>query len=717
MHFANFTIPFLVAALLVCAAAGAALWFGAKRRRQRLALLLAPPLDRELTASVHTGRRRLRNILFAAGSACILLALARPWWGQRLIPAPRHSRDVLVAVDCSRSMLAQDVAPSRLEHAKWWVRGLAARFPGDRFGLIAFSGDAFLECPLTQDANTFTQILNSLDTRTIPVGGTNLARALEVARAAFKAAEGENRAVVLLTDGEELEGDALTETGRLKAANIPLFIAGLGDPDRGSLVQLEDKSMLRDKDGNLVKTKLNESELRKLAGETGGIYVRSTTLTPNLDPVAHRVRMLVPETGTPGNRQRHIERFQIPLLAGMLLLLVRLLIGERRSPGSPARAAAAAARLLAGAGVLFLSALPNRAPAQTPVPARGGKPTPVAATEAPAALLAMEKRLEKAPPADRPLLAYNLGVASQKTGDAARALHAYETALAAAGARADVRSAACQNLGVLNHQEGRGLLAQNPQGALDKYNAAKNYYRESLRLGPYAQATARNLEVLEKDIRLAEEKKKEAEKQREQQKQEEQKQKQLGDQARQQLKEALDKQEQANQSGSQADKDKQQKQAQQKTAQAEKSLQQLQQQGGDKQKQNAADALKDTRNAAGQQQEALKQPAAGRERAQAGKNAAEALQQALDHLDGKDKNQGDKNEGQTPPPDNKGEPKDDSSDPTPAGAKPADDKNFKPDSEQAAAILRQMQQQEKELRDALRQENRNRLIQEPEKDW
>ncbi len=710
MRFLNLSSLFLALAMLTLGTAAVAVWRGALRRRRRLATLVAPPLDAALAASVHTGRRRLRDILLFLGLTCVLTALARPWWGNHLVPAPSRSRDLLFVVDASRSMLATDVAPSRLEHAKWFTRELATRFPGDRFGLIAFAGDALLQCPLTQDINTLHQFVNALDTRTIPVGGTNLGRALQVARQAFRAAEDRNRAVVLITDGEELEGAAAGEAAALKAANIPLLIAGLGDPNQGSLVQLEDKVMLRDKDGNLVRTRLNEDGLRRLAAETGGIYAHSTSLAANLEPVARRISDLVPAEGTPGTRQRPIERFQIPLAAGLFLLILRLLISERREPGSPlwprprrpaVRAAAAVPivlTLLLAAGLLER----NAAGSTTAAPEQNVTLPPSPAAEPIAVVLPKD-----APPREL----YNFGVKRQEAGDAAVAAQAYQSVQST---RDDhlVKGRALQNLGVLQHEDARRVLEQNPEAAIQKLKGARSCYRESLRQQPFSAQAARDLELAEADLIRAEQ----AAKQKQEQQKQENQQKQDQEKAKEQLKQARDLQNKANQQQQQSAQDKLQKDAQQKTQDAEKSLDKAQQKPAPGQSQASQEAMKQAadsvRQAEADQKQAAAKPAGSPERKQLGDQAKQHLDDAIRQLEQGSDPDKDKKDGQ-----NGQKPQDK---PAEAGKEPqaGNPNDGQPlDATQAAALLRQMQEQENDFREAIKQQQQNRQIAEPDRNW
>ncbi len=765
MHFLNLTTGFILAALLAVALSTAAVWYGARRRRRLLAQLVAPPLDRALTASVDPLKRRLRVALFFAALVCLLAAVARPWWGSHLVPAPKRSRDLLFVVDTSRSMLARDVAPSRLEHTRWWIRELVNQCPGDRFGLVAFAGDAFLECPLTQDTNTFFQFLNALDTATIPVGGTNLAQALEVARKAFRAAEGRHQAVALISDGEELEGDARSTLAFFKEHQIPLFVVGVGNPDRGAMIQLADNSLLRDKDGTLVTTRLNEAGLKALSDTTGGIYVRSTSLAANVAPVLTRVKALVPAEGVQGTQRRPLERFQGPLLLALLLVLFRLALGERRRPVRSAAALPIFVALTLASGVSPDAAAatgpPNQLSALAPAaPANLLGPDPLAAAGVPGAarsdedtakrrellrqLHQTEAELTSARPEQLPRLHFNLGVLHQELGNADDALREYDKAIGTSGSQNLVRALAYQNQGVVRHQQARQKLAKDPDGALHDLKAVQNLYKEAMRLLPANQDAAKDQELLQRDIKLAEAIRKLSE----------QIKKQL-EEAREKTKAALESQTAANEKPpASAERQKQQSEADQKTGaakQAAEALNRAAQPVTDPQtKERFAAAEKEIAEAQTAQQQTEQVPRTDAARQESAQKAAQHLEKAHELFGGakpppsenssqpkdpqskpgQDKqpqqNQGDSGQPQPKPEEKKPDQQDPAgqqqSVPKPGDQQPAGQAGEKKDAgeidpRQAAALLREIQQEEQDYREAVKLQRKNQNLQEPERDW
>ena len=308
--------------------------FGAAWKRRTRLLEKYPGKDSLPADNILLSRkaRTWRIVLLFLTIIFLFLALARPFWGNRLMPYSGEGRDLLFVFDVSRSMYAQDVRPNRLEHAKYLVRELVKLNPGDRFGLIAFAGTAFLECPMTMDKTSFLQNLDELGPSSIPVGGTNIEEALKTALRAFKGAESTNRAIILVTDGDELTGEsskALDEAIKLK---IPLFIAGIGDPSEPAIIQIPDGkgavTTLRDEKGNAVNSRLNEKSLAALASRTGGIYVRSSTSVTGINELEARIRTLNKDLRESGKQTKPIERPLYPLTAALVCFILFLLIPE-----------------------------------------------------------------------------------------------------------------------------------------------------------------------------------------------------------------------------------------------------------------------------------------------------------------------------------------------------------------------------------------------------
>lgn len=712
-----------LAAVLVLLVAGL-LWWGCRRRRRMVEGLTGPVMAERLTVSLDRSRRRLRQILLVASLVLIAVAGARPWWGYRLVEAPSRSRDVLIAVDCSRSMLAEDVSPSRLAHAKWWIRELVSASPGDRFGLIAFAGSAFLECPLTQDRNTLFQFLGDLDTSTIPVGGTNVEEALAMAREAFEGAEGPHRAVILISDGGEQQGRASAELERLREAGIPVFVAGVGDPTQRTPIRNDEDKYVRDSDGEIVETTLHESMLRELAAATSGVYVRSTSVKPNTEPVVRRVRKLLPEQHDGTRSRRPRERYQFPLALAVVLLLLRLSVGERKFA-----ARLAAACLLAGVVLPCGADARQQDIAELEAPGAGSNHAEDEMAEQAADL---EEQLARAEGREAARLMFNLGVLKHRLEELEEAESRYFQAMDRAEGDGEIASRAAQNLGALKQQQADAVMMENPDQALEILERAQSHNLEALRRNPDNEGAARNQERILNRRNLA------------------RKMKKLREQLEQQQNDALKKTEQAeneqknaNQTSDPSEQKQKQQQAEQRTQEAQETIQKLTEtarQADDQKTQQRAQAA----------EEALKNARQAQRRDQ-GEKAEKYLAEARSKLARNDENDGesqqkkpeegdDTQDSRTDDKDEAGEGNDaneDGEDESPSNGRDksaGEDSASESDSAEegegqsaaadeigedvARSLLLQMLEEEKELRDALKEHrDRNRKLEPVEKDW
>jgi Ca-activated chloride channel homolog len=303
-----------------------------KKRNFALSQLIGCKSDKSEYVNLSPTKRMVKNWLLLLSIIFLVFAVARPFWGYKILPFSGSGRDILVVLDVSKSMLSEDIKPSRLAHAKLLLKNLMKDTPEDRYGIIAFAGSAFLECPLTVDRTSLFGILDEIDTSSIPVGGTNIEKALDTAVESFKAAEGGYKAIILITDGDELQGNSDNSIAKLKELKIPLFAIGIGNPKKTGLIQIRGKKgnkvFLRDSSGELVRSKLNESALKNLAEATDGIYLRSTATNPGLSTIVKNVDKLIPEKYKTGKAKRPLERFQIPLFIAMMLLLTWFAMGE-----------------------------------------------------------------------------------------------------------------------------------------------------------------------------------------------------------------------------------------------------------------------------------------------------------------------------------------------------------------------------------------------------
>ncbi len=262
--------------LAAWAAAGWTVFALLRRRSRRLAELADSALWGQLMPVRDERRLRRKLALWVLASLLAVVALARPQWGTRWEEVRRRGLQIVVALDTSNSMLAVDLKPTRLQQAKWGIRDLVARLKGDRVALLAFAGAHFLQCPMTIDYAAFLMTLEDLHAGIIPRGGTSIAEALRGAIDAFDYKAAGDRVVILVTDGENHEGDPASLMADLKEKGIKVFAVGVGTSE-GELIPAENVAggFFKDRQGNVVKSALHEDTLARLATATGGAYVRA----------------------------------------------------------------------------------------------------------------------------------------------------------------------------------------------------------------------------------------------------------------------------------------------------------------------------------------------------------------------------------------------------------------------------------------------------------
>jgi len=317
----------------------ALVFFALLRRRERqLAQLVAPNLWPVMAPQRSQPRQRWRLALWLAAATLLIIALARPQWGFHWEDVKRRGLDILVVLDTSRSMSAQDIKPNRLQRAKWGVRDLIGKLHGDRIGLIAFAGGSYVACPLTIDYAAFAAMLEDVYVGFVPRGGTATAQALETAMHSFETGGIADRAIVLVTDGDDLEGDPLAVIPELKAKNIRVYAVGIGSAE-GELIPDETEGhagFFKDRQGNVVKTTLHEDVLRRLALDTGGAYVRATPSDFGLERIYDLGIAQLKRAEQTGRLSKIFEeRFPWFIGTALVLLLGEALIAPRKRLWEP----------------------------------------------------------------------------------------------------------------------------------------------------------------------------------------------------------------------------------------------------------------------------------------------------------------------------------------------------------------------------------------------
>ena len=304
----------------------------AKRRRARLLGALAD----ELAPGFSTPRRLARDGLGALAVGLLVAALAGPLVGTRLREIQRRGVDVMVVLDTSRSMLSEDLRPSRLERAKREVRGLLERMAGDRVGLVTFAGDARRICPLTHDATSYRLFLDDVDTTTNALGGTAIGEGLELALESFDAEYPAESVIVLLTDGEDHTSDPPPSeiAFKARARGIPIHVVAFGTAEGGT-VPLRDRrgnvTALEDLDGEVVVSRPDEALLETIAGTADGAYLSAERTPFPLDELyTKRIAVMPGVTRGSATREEGVDRFQWALVAALGCLFARTLLQDGR---------------------------------------------------------------------------------------------------------------------------------------------------------------------------------------------------------------------------------------------------------------------------------------------------------------------------------------------------------------------------------------------------
>ena len=437
----------------------------------------------------------LRFALQLLGLALALTSLAQPRWGYTFEDVKRKGLDLLIAVDVSRSMLSNDVQPNRLERVKLAAHDLISELQGDRVGLIAFAGRAFLQAPLTIDYGAGVESINDLDTKTVPEGGTNISEAIALASRTFGKSAMGNRALIIFTDGEELSGDAVKAAKSAADVGVRIFAVGVGTP-QGSLIPLAgddgQTAFVKDSAGQVVKSKLDENRLREITQPGGGFYLHLENGPRTMQQIYAEglAKMQAAEIDARLSR-RPIERYEWPLGAALVALALSILIRERKRVREKVYAAVPAKIAIAAAAVLLLL-LSLQNTSATPLGLdlyNDGKYED--------AYRSFQEDLKTHP--DSPAkdkMEFDAGAAAYKMRDYDKAAEAFSQALLSQDKGLQKNSH--YNLG--RTLEDRADFAKSDDDALKDLTNAQTHYQNVLKLDPKNEAAKANMEAVKKKI-------------------------------------------------------------------------------------------------------------------------------------------------------------------------------------------------------------------------
>ena len=298
-------------------------------RRRRLRRFGDEDLVRELMPSWSSSKGWVRVVLLALAFGFFAVGLARPQIGAKLTERKMKGAEVMIALDVSNSMLAEDYSPNRLERAKLAVSRMTDKLQDDRIGLIVFAGTAFVQLPITTDFISAKMFLSSINTESVPIQGTAMEEALMLAGKSFSAQSEKSRVIILISDGENHEGNPVQAAKTLASEGIKIYTIGVGSaqgqpiPVRGEL--------LKDKDGNIVVSRLDESSLREIARAGGGAYIHAGNEEFGLNPIVNDIRKMEDEEFNSVVFEEYDEQYMYFLGIALLLFVTEMLIGARRS--------------------------------------------------------------------------------------------------------------------------------------------------------------------------------------------------------------------------------------------------------------------------------------------------------------------------------------------------------------------------------------------------
>lgn len=308
--------------------------FAFRQKRRALALFGNLDLMKKLTRSVSPKRQVWKAVLLVLAAAFLTLSLARPQLGTKLRTLRREGQDIFIALDVSLSMKAEDIKPNRLEKAKHEISSFIDRLEGDRVGLIAFSGEAFVQCPLTLDYGAAKMFLEIMDTDLIPVPGTAIGEAILKAIGSFVEEERKHKVLVLITDGEEHVGEPVEVAKAAAKEGLVIYCVGIGST-KGVPIPIQDArgnpaGFKKDRNGEVVMTKIDELTLEKIALETGGKYYRASPGEVELERIYDDISEMEKKTLASQQFAQYEDRFQILLGFALFLLILEVLLPERR---------------------------------------------------------------------------------------------------------------------------------------------------------------------------------------------------------------------------------------------------------------------------------------------------------------------------------------------------------------------------------------------------
>jgi Ca-activated chloride channel family protein len=483
-------------------------WFDV-RGAGALDRLLSNTLQRRLARRPSLLRRRVRITLLGLSAACLVLALMRPQFGMRQVAAPAVGAEIMIALDVSKSMLAEDVAPNRLERAKAEIVDLLSYLEGDQVGLIAFAGRATVLAPMTPDFSFLRLVLESTGPQSVTRGGTRLEEPIRKAVQGFGPQQDASRVLLLITDGEDQDSFPLDAAKAAAEAGVVIIAIGFGD-ELGSEIYITDpdtgvRKLLRDADGQPVRSRLDGDLLRQIALATGGAYVPAGTGVLDLESI-YRKHIAPRMLGKLDPRGRTVrdEGYQWAVLLGLVFLIWSAAVTGR---STAAGAALALWMLFALPAPPASAQIPDDSSAAASAESRGAPSAgegvaPDAGQDVGRDASSAEVEQPERPVDPREI--FNLGVSSLEAGDAEAATASFEKARREAADDGELRFRSAYDLGLASAKRASDLEADSPEEALRALYTAADWFREAIQQRPEHEDSRVNLDVvLRKALLLA----------------------------------------------------------------------------------------------------------------------------------------------------------------------------------------------------------------------
>ncbi len=508
----NFSEPhWLIGGLICCTMLLVFFHFMNKRRREALAQFVFRQRIATLTGNISEPKRKYKRVLMLLGLFLCFAALARPQYGYHWVDLKRKGIDLLFALDTSKSMLAEDIKPNRLKRAHLAILDFVEKLDGDRVGLMPFAGSAYLMCPLTLDYEAFAESLAEISTDIVPRGGTNIAEVIDKSLKTLDNSTN-HKILIILTDGENLEGDAIRAAEEAAKQGLTIYTIGVGT-SAGELIPIPSgegsgsKGFVKDVAGNYVTSRLDEKTLIQIAEKSGGTYAPLGPSGEGLERIYQQKLSLIPKEELAERRQKlPIERSEWPLAAALVCFILEFITGERkngrklsslvsldsirsvRSLGKQIRSKRKTdiAILL----IIFLLCFSSSGSYASEGEKSFEQGNYLQASEYYA------KRLEKSP--DDPALNYNFGAAAYKNNMYEEAINAFNNALKSD--QVELQQKAYYNRGNSQYKQGEEMLAGDPQKTVDSWKQALSSMQAAIKLSPEDERALFNHDFIKKRL-------------------------------------------------------------------------------------------------------------------------------------------------------------------------------------------------------------------------